>query len=288
VARHRRPREAAPSITISQLIKLPKRTLTALHECAGFPTAPKIATRRIANVGRAGVDLGDLLDSAGVCSEAKLLWSFGLDKGTYADVQSKVYVKDMPLSRLHEGDVLLAYEMNGEPLNSEHGFPLRLIIPGYYGTNAVKWLYRLELADKRPDGPFTTKYYVDPLPPSDENPIGSSKPVWEIAPESIIVSPGDGDILSHGTIEIWGWAWAEAGVDRVEISTDDGRTCIPSALGDGDQWSWRRFSMEWRPVSEGRHTLMSRTVDRRGETQPLSESRNSVHGLSVTVGSIST
>ncbi len=126
--------------------------------------APTIATRRYANVVWAGFDLCELLESVEVRPEAKFLWSFGLDKGTFEDVRSTAYVKDMPLDRLYEGDVLLAYEMNGEPLDSEHGFPLRLIIPGYYGTNAVKWLYRLELADQRPDGPFTTKYYNDPCP----------------------------------------------------------------------------------------------------------------------------
>ncbi len=275
----KRPRR----LSFAELKKLPKRTVTTLHECAGFPMAPKIATRRFANVAWAGVDLRDLLDRVAVRPEAKFLWSFGLDKGAFEDVQSKVYAKDMPLGRLPDGDVLLAYEMNGEPLDSEHGFPLRLIIPGYYGTNAVKWLYRLELADKRHDGPFTTKYYNDPLPPSSENPAGGSRPVWEIAPESIIVSPAEGDVLANRTIEIWGWAWAEAGVNRVEISTNDGRTWAQATLGDGDRWSWKQFTMEWTPVIAGKCRLMSRAVDRNGAIQPQGESRNSVYAITVMV-----
>jgi DMSO/TMAO reductase YedYZ molybdopterin-dependent catalytic subunit len=81
------------------------------------------------------------------------------------------------LTRLLEGDVLLAYELNGAALDSEHGNPLRLIIPGFYGTNSAKWLYRLELSERRPRGPFTTRYYNDPIAPTAENPAGGSKPV---------------------------------------------------------------------------------------------------------------
>ncbi|MCX7306617.1 MAG: molybdopterin-dependent oxidoreductase [Afipia sp.] len=265
----------------NDLVKLPKREVTALHECAGFPTNPRIATRRYANVVWGGIDLATLLSEIGVRPEAKFVWSYGCDYGQFADVTAEVYRKDMPIERLHRGDVLLAYEINGEPLTQELGSPLRLIIPGYYGTNAVKWLYRIELAGERPSGLYTTTYYND----IELNPDGSTSahPVWEIAPESVIVSPADQQSLSLDDFEIWGWAWAEAGVEHVEVSVDGGKSWTSAALEDGDRWAWRRFSCNWKPTQPATYALMSRATDVKGQTQPLSDRRNSVYQLSVAV-----
>lgn len=268
-------------LSFSELCAIPKRHATALHECAGFPMKPDIATRRYANVVWGGVDLASLLIKAGIQREASFLWSFGIDKGVFQDVTSNVYVKDMPLSRLDEGDVLLAYEMNGQPLDSEHGFPLRLVIPGYYGTNLVKWLYRLELADRRAEGPYTTKYYNDPISPDD--PASGSKPLWELPPESVIVSPAQRDVLKTKNITIWGWAWAAAGLDRVEISIDDGSSWIAADLEPADRWGWERFTFEWKAPSQGRYCLMSRARDKRGAYQPLEKARNAIYRVPVII-----
>ncbi|HEY0219499.1 MAG TPA: molybdopterin-dependent oxidoreductase [Afipia sp.] len=269
-------------LSFSELSRLPKKRIISLHECAGFPMAPHIATRRYANVEWSGIDLAELLKEFGVQARARFVWSFGLDAGVFEDVTSSVYLKDFPLSRISEGGVLLAYEMNGEPLDCEHGFPLRLIVPGYYGTNSVKWLYRLELSEHRPEGPFTTKYYNDPVPPSESNPAGGSKPVWEIAPESVIVSPKQDETI-EGEVEVWGWAWAEAEVERVEISTDGGQRWFDSELEDGLRWAWRRFRFQWSAKSAGQHILMSRAIDRRGESQPMQNARNCVFEVIVNV-----
>jgi DMSO/TMAO reductase YedYZ molybdopterin-dependent catalytic subunit len=120
-----------------------------VHQCCGNPLEPQVPTRRIANVRWGGADLAALLDGLGVDGEARYLWSRGLDHGTFAGVPCDGYTKDLPLQRLREGDVLIAYELNGEPLPPEHGFPARLLVPGYYGTNNVKWLSRLTLAKTR-------------------------------------------------------------------------------------------------------------------------------------------
>ena len=139
--------------------------------------------------------------------EARFLWSYGLDSGEYEGVRSDLYLKDCPLDRLEQCDVLLAYEVNGEPLDAEHGFPLRLLVPGFYGTNSVKWLSRLHLADRRADGPFTTQLYNDAVE-------GGTRPVWQIAPESVIVSPAPATQIGGQAVEIWDWAWADGGVSR--------------------------------------------------------------------------
>jgi sulfane dehydrogenase subunit SoxC len=270
-------------LSFAEIIRMPKREVTALHECAGFPMTPHIATRRFANVVWGGVDLATLLDSVGVQADAKYLWSYGLDRGVFEDVESEVYLKDMPLARLPQSDALLAYELNGASLDCEHGFPLRLIIPGFYGTNSVKWLYRLELSKGRPRGPFTTKYYNDPIAATAENPAGGSKPVWAIAPESVIVSPGTNSTIRQQETQIWGWAWADAGVRDVEVSTNGGETWILADVEAGDRWSWKRFTLTWTPTSLGKYALMSRAIDNLGEIQPLTDARNSVYAVMVTL-----
>ena len=98
----------------------------------------------------------------------------------------------MPIERLAP-DILVAFELNGAPLSAEHGFPARLVIPGYYGTNSVKWLDRITLADQRPAGLFATRFYNDPVLGADGQSTGQTRPVWAIAPESVIVEPAPGD-----------------------------------------------------------------------------------------------
>lgn len=268
--------------SFSELCAMPKHHVTALHECAGFPLRPDIATRRYANVVWGGVDLASLLKEVCIKQEATFLWSFGIDKGVFEDVTSSVYLKDMPLSKLEHGDVLLAFEMNGQPLDSEHGFPLRLVIPGYYGTNLVKWLYRLELSNRRPDGPYTTKYYNDPVPITPDNPTGGTKPLWELPPESVIVSPAQQDTLEVKNTTIWGWAWAGAGLERVDVSLNDGNTWITADLEPNSGWAWRRFSLSWKPAATETYFLMSRAFDKLERGQLMDNARNAVYRISVT------
>src|SRR5881628_1343097 len=129
------------------LTSLPATDVTAVLECFGNPVEPEAATRRVGNVVWRGVRLSHLLERAGVRPEARLVCPEGLDSGSFAKVHSERYVKD----------VLVAWAMNGEPLSAEHGFPARVFVPGYFGTNAVKWLSRITLAAERPESLFTTK-----------------------------------------------------------------------------------------------------------------------------------
>src|SRR5579883_2479984 len=117
------------TLDLETIRRLPKRDIECFHQCAGFPRKPEIATRRIANVVWSGVDLAELLRLTGIRAEARFLWAYGLDHGDFEGTAVRHYVKDVPLTRLAMGDVLLAYEINGEPLSPEHGFPLRLVVP---------------------------------------------------------------------------------------------------------------------------------------------------------------
>jgi DMSO/TMAO reductase YedYZ molybdopterin-dependent catalytic subunit len=271
-------------LDLAGLRRYPRRTVTSFHECAGNPLTPEVPRRRIANVVWAGADLRDVLEDADPDPSAAYVWSYGLDGGTFAGVRADRYLKDLPLRRVDEGGVLIAYELNGEPLPAEHGFPARLFVPGWYGTNCVKWLSRLELHERRAGGPFTTIFYNDLVPagPGDAEPC--LRPVWEVAPESVIVGPEPEARVTFGREqEVWGWAWAGAGVARVEVSVDGGHRWREADLGPRRQWSWRRFRFGWRPDRLGDLVLASRATDPGGRAQPPSGARNAIHEVPVTV-----
>jgi sulfane dehydrogenase subunit SoxC len=272
--------------TLAELQRYPKRQIQSLHHCVGSPLALQVPTRRIANVVWGGVALETLLGEAGVDETATYLWSYGLDYGVFPPPEgtySESYLKDLPLQRVAAGDVLVAYELNGAPLPAEHGFPARLVVPGWYGTNSVKWLHRLTLADRRAGGPFTTTFYNDVLPSSDGKP-SRTKPVWEIAPSSVLVAPAPEARLQVGRpVEAWGRAWAETGIRTVEVSVDGGRTWQAATVEPREQWSWQRFSFTWRPAEAGLVTLASRATDLAGATQPPAGARNEIYAVAVTV-----
>ena len=171
--------------SLDDLKARPKTMVEAMHQCVGNPLEPNVPTRRVANVRWGGVDLAALLDELAIEPQARFLWSYGLDGGDFAGTSCDWYVKDLPLERLAAGGVLLAYELSGAPLPAEHGFPVRLVVPGYYGTNSVKWLWRMHLAERRAEGPFTTVFYNDSRSAVDiAAGLPSLRPVWAIAPES--------------------------------------------------------------------------------------------------------
>lgn len=270
------------TLRLSDLMARPKSTVVSVHQCAGSPLDPETPTRRVCNVAWSGVRLAELIDQCGVLPTARFVWSTGMDHGTFGGVECQSYVKDLPLERV-SADVLVAYELNGEPLRPENGYPARLIVPGYYGTNSVKWLSRIELADRRSDSPFTTRWYNDPVRDREGRPTGAMQPVWSIAPEAVVVAPASGARLEVGApVEIWGWAWADGGVDHVELSPDGGETWFPADLESADDRSWQRFRCTWTPPAAGALTLSVRA--RAGDrVQPAAGARNAIHTVNVLV-----
>jgi DMSO/TMAO reductase YedYZ molybdopterin-dependent catalytic subunit len=150
------------TFTFADLMRFEKVTVTSVHQCAGSPLAPHEPTQRVCNVTWGGARLADILAQCAPLAAARFVWSTGADYGEFAGVSVDAYVKDLPIERV-TSEVLVAYEMNGEPLAPEHGFPARLLVPGFYGTNSVKWLTRVTLAEARAGGPFTTRWYNDPV-----------------------------------------------------------------------------------------------------------------------------
>jgi DMSO/TMAO reductase YedYZ molybdopterin-dependent catalytic subunit len=262
-------------LTLAELRAMPQKKVEAMHQCAGNPAAWDRPTRRITNVVWTGVLLSDLLAEVGVDPRATHLWSYGQDSGVYGSTVVDAYIKDIPIEVVASSGALIAYELNGEPLRPCHGFPLRLVVPGYYGTNSVKWLTRLRLEDRRADGFFTTALYNDPTPD------GGTRPVWEIAPESVIVQPAPDAEIDLDLIDIRGWAWACDEIASVDVSTDGGAHWARAELQGRSGRTWQRFRYVWRPERHSRTPamLLSRATDVRGETQPMTGARNAVYGV---------
>lgn len=258
------------------LAALPQTKIESFHQCAGAPLRPDLPMRRVMNVVWGGVRLSELLERAEVLPEARFLWSYGIDGGNYEGHVVESYAKDLPLERVADS-VLIATELNGAPLPPDHGFPARLLVPGFYGTNSVKWLKRITLADRRADSPFTTALYNDPVEG------GGRRPVWAVMPESALVAPPPHAVLDMVETVIWGWAWGALPITRVEISTDSGQSWRDAEVAPRHQFSWQRFALKWRPESHGPTTIVARAHDESGATQPAAAARNAIHAVAVEI-----
>ena len=136
------------TLRFDDLTRYSKTEVASVHQCCGSPLAPFEPTRRVCNVRWGGVRLADVLADCRPSESARYIWSYGADFGKFGGVAIDAYIKDLPIARV-EADVLIGYEMNGSPLPAEHGFPARLVVPGFYGTNSVKWLTRIRLVESR-------------------------------------------------------------------------------------------------------------------------------------------
>jgi len=265
------------SLSLNDLKRYPQLEIEAIHKCAGNPFEPTEPSRQIANVVWRGVDVRRILGDAGIDSSATHLWSYGLDFGDFFGNSVTHYLKDLPLSRIAEGDVLIADSLNGAPLSAEHGFPARLVVPGFYGTNSVKWICRLEVADRRPEGLFTTELYMDRVEG------GLTKPVWQVEPESMFVFPEAAATLSMTRQRVWGRAWSSGEVSSVEVSFDGGKRWNAADVTRRAGRAWQTFSIDWMPSTPGTYRLLSRATDIDGRTQPLEGARNSMYSVDVMV-----
>jgi DMSO/TMAO reductase YedYZ molybdopterin-dependent catalytic subunit len=256
-------------LRFSDLATFQNHRITAFHKCAGNPMKPAEPTPdRVANVVWRGIRLRDVLTRAGYLSRATHVWADGIDGGSFEGVPVAKYQKDLPIAKALQDDVLLAFEINGAPLSAYRGGPVRLVVPGWYGTNSVKWLRALHLADRRADGPFTTIWY------NDADTSGIRRPVWAVAPDSAIVTPAAGENIGTGVMTVNGWSWGEHDIARVDLSIDGGASWAPATLSPRTDRSWQGFSAQLRINSSGPVRIISRATDARGDVQPMSGARN--------------
>lgn len=271
------------TLTLDELRRLPSRTTTALLECAGnnrvylAPRAAGVqwALGAVGNAEWTGVPLAAVLDRAGVRGAAVEVILEGADSGATADFPPPFrtpgrvqFARSLPLAKARQADVLLAYRMNGADLTAAHGQPLRAIVPGWYGMASVKWLTRLVVTDRPFRGYFHTLDYA-----YFERRHGQPtlETVTELQVKAQIARPYAGEVIAAGRpFRVFGAAWTgESEVDRVDVSTDDGRTWNAARLLDRPvAHAWRLWEYEWRvPAATGRYVLKARAHDRRGRTQ---------------------
>jgi DMSO/TMAO reductase YedYZ molybdopterin-dependent catalytic subunit len=172
-----------------------------------------------------------------------------------------------------EPNTLIAWAMNDRPLPKVHGYPLRLVVPGWVGSASIKWLRTLTVLDRPIGGPYMDLNYRVPkwpIAPGDAMPPDAiSTEAWPV--KSIITRPAPNARFRRGErIAVHGRAWiGEGAVDRVEISADEGRTWRRASLSSaGDKYAWRGFTFDFQPDRVGYVTFLARAWDTRGNAQP--------------------
>lgn len=272
------------TFTLEDLKKLPRVELVSVLECAGNGRGlyePSMAGLQwtygsVGNAKWAGVRLADLLKKAGAQANAIEVLFDGAD---VAVGKQPEFQRGIPFRKAMDPNTLLAYEMNGEPLPKEHGFPLRAIVPGWAGDCWAKWLTNIEVRDTEFEGFFMKTGYRHPgkgVAPGTAVDPAQMKPVTTLQIKSIIASHLDGQDVSLSPQKLRGVAWSnESPVSSVEVSTDNGRTWKPARLGkETARFGWRQWEYDWAPAQAAYYTVMARARNVAGETQPMAQEWN--------------
>jgi sulfane dehydrogenase subunit SoxC len=287
------------TLELDDLMSRPSVTATVTLECAGNGRA-LLSPRPISQpwvmeaVGTArwtGTPLRPLLDEAGLGDGVVDVLFTGLDRGLDGGVEHD-FERSLPLDETLRDDVLLAYEVNGVPLPPQHGYPLRLLVPGWYGMAHVKWLSRITAVGEPFRGYQQARSYRYMTSPDDPG-----EPVTRMAPRSLTEPPGIPDFLTRGRflrpgpLTLRGRAWSGWGpVTRVEVSVDGGSAWGDAELGEAPApFAWSPWTFRW-DAQPGEYEVCSRATDSSGASQPSSPvwnlkgySNNEVQRVRVTV-----
>jgi DMSO/TMAO reductase YedYZ molybdopterin-dependent catalytic subunit len=273
-------------LSMDDLRQLSADSVVAVNQCSGNsrglfePHMPgaQWGNGAMGNARWTGVPLGDLLRRAGLKAGAVDVCFAGLDRGSFSTVPD--FVKSLEVRRALDPEILVAYQMNGEPLPLLNGFPARLIVPGWYGTYWVKALTDITVLPQRFDGYWMSKAYRIPAPGTADEPgrlAERTVPIGRMNVRSFFVEPPPETRLARGQAHrLEGIAFDGGdGIRHVEVSPDGGGTWQEAELGDDPgRFSFRRWRLSWRPSRAGRHRLLVRAVSGTGETQPASAGWN--------------
>ena len=267
------------SLSLAEILAMPRIEIAAVNQCSGNSRgyfAPRVAGGQWGNgaMGNArwtGVALRHVLDKAGIKAGAVQVRFNGTDKGLLPDTPD--FMKSLDVDHAGDGEVMIAFQMNGAQLPILNGFPLRLVVPGWYSTYWVKMLDSIEVLDK-PDENFwmKTAYRIPDTPGASVKPGEKgfkTVPINKMVPRSFITNVAAGASLPAGRSPLRGIAFGgDGGVAKVEVSMDDGATWLPTTLGeDAGKYSFRAWSTEITPRS-GALTLRVRATNTAGLVQP--------------------
>ena len=266
------------TLSLEDIKALPSRTEVVTMECAGNGRAlftPRSVSQPwlLEAIGTAewtGTPLKGVLEAAGLKETAVEILFTGFDQGVQGE-EVQYYQRSLTVEEATRDEVLLVYEMNGRALEPQHGYPLRLVVPGWYGMTSVKWLESIEAVGEPFNGYQMHASYRYAQTADDPG-----EPVDLIRVRALMVPPGIPDFLTRtrlldsGPVTLTGRAWAgRLGISRVETSTDAGATWSDAQLGvQPPRFAWRGWTAQWNAAA-GRYTLMVRATDTEGNRQPV-------------------
>ena len=276
------------TLTLDDVKRRPAVTRAVTLECAGNGRA-NLSPRPLSQpwlfeaVGTAewtGTPLRTLLEAAGPLEGAVDVVFTGLDRGVQGGIEQQ-YERSLMMSDATREEVFLAYAINGQPLPPQHGFPLRLVVPGWYGMTHVKWLRSITVVTRAFRG-----YQQEPAYHVTSSWDELGEPVTRMLPRSLMVPPGIPDFLPRtrrlplGACILEGRAWSGRGsIVRVEVSADGGHSWADAQLGGGGgEFAWQSWRHVWHADQAGEFELCCRATDAAGNVQPLSAPWNA-HGV---------
>ena len=261
--------------SVADLRSRPASRVAVTLECAGngrslVEPRPPGTPWRLGATGSAvfeGVPLSELLDESGVRGDALEVLATGADHGKVASGDVVSFQRSLPVDLARRAGVLVAHTMNGVPLAPEHGAPVRLVVPGWYGVASVKWLQRLEVLREPVTGWFQRRTYVY----DGEAGLPDGTPVGPMRVRALITFPLEGASLPRGAVAVRGAAWSGSGpVRSVALSVDEGASWVEMQLDPTEgPWLRRLWRGTWTPPGPGTYTLMARATDAAGASQPL-------------------
>jgi DMSO/TMAO reductase YedYZ molybdopterin-dependent catalytic subunit len=286
------------ALTLAEIRRLPAHTLRVTLECAGngrglmrprYPSMPWLY-EGVGTADWTGAPLRRVLEEAGLARDAVDVAFLGADRGFDRGVEHD-YGRSLAPADATADDILLAYAMNGAPLLPQHGFPLRLIVPGWYGMASVKWLTRIDVLDRPFDGFQQAIGYHYRKSAGDPG-----VPITHAKVKALIAPPGIPDwytrrrLVGRGVVQLAGRAWSGAGaaIARVEVGVD-GVWRDAAVESPRERFAWQGWRCEW-DAAPGDHEVACRATDATGATQPLEPEwntngmgNNAVHRIQVTV-----
>jgi DMSO/TMAO reductase YedYZ molybdopterin-dependent catalytic subunit len=270
------------TLTLDELKSLPQKKLLATFECGGNG-ASKGFMNAVHNSEWVGTDLADLVKSCGIRDGAIEVAFIGYDKqeetlrkGSNRELSFEVpFGRSLSLADAMELGALVAYQRNGEPLESRIGSPVRLVVPGWYGVANVKWLRRIEVRDRRYMGRFMARDYVTVRGERDGDQVEFVETsVSRMHVKSVVARIMRGaEIDGKVPLKAYGAVWSDGTpIKKVEVKVDDGEWKAAQLAEDPQsKFSWTFFALDLGAVAPGKHTVVSRGIDEKGNIQPSAD-----------------